>query len=630
MGEGKSSVIVPIVATALADGGKLVRVVVLKPLSTQMFRLLVQKLSGLTNRRIFYMPFSRSVELDKTKATHMRQLYDECMRVRGVLLVQPEHILSFKLIGLERLYQGDKELASVLLDTQHWLEKNTRDILDESDEILHVRHELIYTIGEQQSLESSPDRWVIVQEIFGLVKFHMTAVSDEFPQGLEFETGLEAQKKTGCFPIIRILKPEAGKELLLKVASDILKGLLPTVSFRLFPADIRELALSFITDTNITLEHVQPLLDYCGNDTSMAFLLLLRGLIAENILFFALKEKRWRVDYGLTPNRIPKTSLAVPFRAKDVPAPRAEFSHPDVAITLTCLSYYYTGLNDSQLRDCFKILIQLSNPVVQYEGWIQGLGDAVPETLRKLNGINLLDNEECANTVFPLFRFNKSVIDFYLSHAIFPKEAKEFPYKLSSSGWDIAQAKTHPTTGFSGTNDNRDLLPLSVCQHAPPEQLNTNAKVLSYLLQVENSYTCAKGSDGERLSVDALLEMLVGQNPQIRVLLDVGAQVLEYGNEEVADRWLSLVPESKAQAVVFFDENDELIVLSRDKSKEPYEISVFAKQMDQCLVYLDEVHTRGTDLKLPRDSRAAVTLGPNLTKDRLVQGNIVSFLNYLF
>lgn len=81
---------------------------------------------------------------------------------------------------------------------------------------------------------------------------------------------------------------------------------------------------------------------------------------------------------------------------------------------------------------------------------------------------------------------------------------------------------------------------------------------------------------------------------------------------------------------MFFDENDELIVLSRDKSKEPYEISVFAKQMDQCLVYLDEVHTRGTDLKLPRDSRAAVTLGPNLTKDRLVQGNIVSFLNYLF
>jgi hypothetical protein len=42
--------------------------------------------------------------------------------------------------------------------------------------------------------------------------------------------------------------------------------------------------------------------------------------------------------------------------------------------------------------------------------------------------------------------------------------------------------------------------------------------------------------------------------------------------------------------------------------------------MDQCLVYLDEAHTRGTDLKMPENYRAIVTLGPGLTKDRLVQG----------
>ncbi|KAE8440619.1 hypothetical protein EG329_007021 [Mollisiaceae sp. DMI_Dod_QoI] len=41
--------------------------------------------------------------------------------------------------------------------------------------------------------------------------------------------------------------------------------------------------------------------------------------------------------------------------------------------------------------------------------------------------------------------------------------------------------------------------------------------------------------------------------------------------------------------------------------------------MDRCLVYLDESHTRGTDLKLPSHYRAIVTLGPDLTKDRLAQ-----------
>ncbi|KAI5839418.1 hypothetical protein DFP73DRAFT_211814 [Morchella snyderi] len=617
MGEGKSSVIVPIISAALADGERLVRVVVLKPLSSQMFRLLVQKLSGLTNRRIFSMPFSRAVDLDKTKVEEIRNLYQECAQVQGVLLVQPEHILSFKLIGLERLEGGDKQLSRILLDTQHWLEMNSRDILDESDEILRHENELIYTIGAQQSLENSPDRWIIVQEIFNLIKLHTAAVSEAIHQGIEVE-----KEVPGSFPVTRILKSEAGTMLLHKVASDVIKGHLSTVSFRGFDQDMRQLAYDFITDTNVDRTRVEPLLEHFEKDeTSRVSLLLLRGLIAENIIFFALKEKRWRVNYGLTPKRLPKTLLAVPYRAKDIPAPRAEFSHPDVAITLTCLSYYYNGLSDTQLGDCFKALFKLSNPVAVYEKWIQGLDDVVPETLRKLSGINLLDDEERINTIFPLFRYNKAVVDFYLSSVVFPKHAKEFPSKLSSSGWDIGAEKKHPTTGFSGTNDNRDLLPLSVSQYERPEQLNTNAKVLNYLLQHENDYVCAETKNGERMDTDELLEMLVNKDPPIQVLLDVGAQVLELRNKEVADHWLSKAKASNThwQAVVFFNENDELTVLSEDRTTEAFELSTFSKQMDQCLVYLDEVHTRGTDLKLPLKSRAAVTLGPNLTKDRLVQ-----------
>jgi len=95
---------------------------------------------------------------------------------------------------------------------------------------------------------------------------------------------------------------------------------------------------------------------------------------------------------------------------------------------------------------------------------------------------------------------------------------------------------------------------------------------------------------------------------------------LELQNEDMARVWLSYVPEGQAQAAVFFDSQNELCVLSRDGRKEPLLISPFAKQMDQCLVYLDESHTRGTDLRLPPHYRAIVTLGPGLTKDRLVQG----------
>jgi hypothetical protein len=105
------------------------------------------------------------------------------------------------------------------------------------------------------------------------------------------------------------------------------------------------------------------------------------------------------------------------------------------------------------------------------------------------------------------------------------------------------------------------------------------------------------------------------------VILDVGAQILELSNLEVAREWLKIMPDhDRTQAVVFFNDSDELSVLDHKGHIEPLQTSSFAKQLDVCLVFLDEAHTRGTDLRLPEYYRAAVTLGANLTKDRLVQG----------
>lgn len=250
--------------------------------------------------------------------------------------------------------------------------------------------------------------------------------------------------------------------------------------------------------------------------------------------------------------------------------------------------------------------------------------------LNRITGINLDDKKQWKDIIHPTLNYNKAVIDSYLSSVVFPMEAKEFPHKLSTSGWDVAALKTHPTTGFSGTNDNQYLLPLSMKQLDTPEQLNTNARVLSFLLRKENSYMYTAGPNDERLGVEQLLRILA-DNPgkrEIKVLLDVGAQVLELRNHEVAKRWLELVPDYTALAAVYFNENDELTVLTKDGNTEPLMVSAYADRLDNCLVYLDEAHTRGTDLKLPRKGRAAVTLGPNLTKDRLVQGTNYSSFRY--
>lgn len=608
MGEGKSSVIVPIVAAALADRKKLVRVVVLKQLSTQMFHLLLRKLGGMLGRRIFHMPISRSIRLDVHKARQIQNLCEECMRTGGIILVQPEHLLSFELIGLERLLSGELELGNVLTETKRWLEDSSRDILDESDEILSVRFELVYTMGMQRAIEFTPDRWTIIEHVLGLVSRFAEAVSHLFPLGLELRP-----MYPGGFPRIRILQPDAADKLLEMVGREVCEAGLPGVPVWNFPPHVRAALFRFLTDNDMSEAEAAPLQQHAfGVDSMKRSVLLIKGLLAGGILAFAIQQKRWRVNYGLDLSR---TMLAVPYRAKDSPATRAEFSHPDTTIVLTCLSYYYGGLSDEQLHTAFEKLLVCDHAQEEYEDWVRNAPE-LPPAFRQLAGINLSDPAQCSRAVFPSLRHSKGAIDFYMSTIVFPKEMKEFPHKLSSSGWDIARAKTQPTTGFSGTNDSRYILPLSVSQCDLPQQLHTNAAVLDYLLRPENSFRHAiPESRSESLDAESLLQIVIGSKSPVRVILDVGAQVLEWTNEEVARSWLSRVPASEAQAAVFFNNRNVLSVLSRDGLTESLMTSPFAKQMDQCLVYLDEAHTRGTDLNLPPDYRAAVTLGPHLTKD---------------
>ena len=94
--------------------------------------------------------------------------------------------------------------------------------------------------------------------------------------------------------------------------------------------------------------------------------------------------------------------------------------------------------------------------------------------------------------------------------------------------------------------------------------------------------------------------------------------MLELQNYELAQAWLDISP--GASAAIYFNEDDELTVLTRDGNTQLLVSSPLVQQPDQCLVYLDDAHTRGTDIKLPTGFRAAVTLGPKVTKDHLAQG----------
>ncbi|KAK1819431.1 hypothetical protein LTR12_006132 [Friedmanniomyces endolithicus] len=245
----------------------------------------------------------------------------------------------------------------------------------------------------------------------------------------------------------------------------------------------------------------------------------------------------------------------------------------------------------------------------------------MPAAFAQLNSINLKDRHQFATELLPRLRFSKASIDYFLANIVFPKEMKEFPHKLSASGWDIGKKKASPTTGFSSTNDSRTALPLHVHQLNLPNQRHTNALVLDYLLRDSNDVQIIPALASLRADVltsdaERLLNMVIKLKPPAQVILDVGAQILKLSNVEVTKRWLVL-SDASVQAVVFFNQVDELSVINRKGRVEVLQTSAFATQLNVCLVFLDESHTRGTDLRLPETYCAAVTLGANLTKDRL-------------
>ncbi|KAF9894293.1 hypothetical protein FE257_007796 [Aspergillus nanangensis] len=593
MGEGKTSVITPMIALALTDSTQLLRIMVLKPLLRQSINLL-SRLGCMLNRRVYHIPFSRDTPLDSLQLAQLQSIYQDCLASGDILVTIPEHILSFRLIGLD-LADRDPDFAQNVIRLETWLNGNCRNLIDESDEVLDPKFQPSYTVGQQQSMDGDSDRWEVTQSLLALVEEQAIELQHENSGWLDVE------RNGSRFPILHFLKANT-VQVLVK---------------RLFTA-LGEKGLA-----GIPLNHDVKILRSCFEDgIFLRKLLVLRGLFAHQILHFVLTGKRWLVDYGLHPSRC---IMAVPYRAKGVPSENAEFGHPDVAIALTCLSYYYHGLTENQVRHCFSLLDKENDASAEYQNWVTRDISSLPTGLRQLSGANLDDATLLKEVLYPHLNYQKGLIDFFLSRVVFPREAKEFPYKLCTSAWDLPSRTGQPlTTGFSGTNDNRFLLPYSTPQRDLPHLIHTNAMVLSHLLRQENRQcVLARDKQGHRLRARPLVDLINSQEPPVRVIIDVGAQILESSNHSIAEYWLSVTP--TAEGAIYFDENDEAVVVDCEGHIERLFASPFRHRMDTCLVFMDQQHTRGVDLKLPGDYRAAVTLGPRLTKDRLMQVECVDW-----
>ncbi|KAA8623344.1 DUF3638 multi-domain protein [Pyrenophora tritici-repentis] len=637
MGKGKTSCILPMVAALLANGNDLARVVVPRALLLQSAQAMQAKLGGLVNRELIHLPFSRKTPLTESLINLYGRIHTRLRDHRGVVIALPEHILSFKLSGLQQLCDEHLKAASIMIELQRWLDEHTRDILDECDVSLAIRTQLVYPSGTQMTVDGHPMRWQVTQAVLQLVKDFSSTVQSKYPRSIEI-----VKRGANGFPLIYFLRKDAEDYLIELLVKIICKGQVPSIiPCAEYPTSVKQDLEAYISKPTVRSGVVSRITSYLQDKQAFVRVInLLRGFFVNRILVATLK-KRWNVQYGLHPTRAP---IAVPYLAKGVPSPAAEWGHPDVAITLTCLSFYYEGLSLQQFKEAFEHLVKTDEPSVQYEKWFPK-EYAIPKELEDYASINAEDERQLSELCH-VVRSSASSVDFYLNSFVFPKYAKTFKLKLQASGWNLFPSITENTgprlTGFSGTNDSRHQLPLLVQQRDLPQLAHTNAEVPYYLLAPRNqSYMRMVSPNGVRWSEMDLLENLAKtfwapqsngrpkfskhastfwssqQQSPIRILIDAGAQVLEHSNRDFARAWLEA--DSMAAAAVYFDDDHRVWALYRTGRCIPLVASPFVDDLERCVVYLDESHCRGTDIKFPPHARAAVTLGQHLTKDALVQ-----------
>lgn len=264
----------------------------------------------------------------------------------------------------------------------------------------------------------------------------------------------------------------------------------------------------------------------------------------------------------------------------------------------------------------FKLLESQQNANEIYQRWIDSIPhQLVDDTIQSYNGVNLSDPKQRNELVFPLFKYNMHVIDYWLSNLVYPKEAKTFSHKLMCTAWDLVSDNfTHTVSGFSGTNDTKNILPLPIKQNDMKELEQTNDNVRKILLLPENS-----GYIHLQANVRGLQILIELSKLGIPVLLDAGACMLELNNEQVAKQWLNFVDSKLYDAAVYFDSLDVMTTVDRNGCITEFDCSVYRNKLDRCLVYLDDAHTRGTDLKFPPGWKACVTLSGDITRDKTVQ-----------
>ena len=220
-----------------------------------------------------------------------------------------------------------------------------------------------------------------------------------------------------------------------------------------------------------------------------------------------------------------------------------------------------------------------------------------------------------------LLAFEADVIHYYLRQIVFPKTMQQQRVKITASGQELGSDMLFGRRlGFSGTPSN--LLPVDIVLCNFEE--GSEGKIIRSLTDdavTKEAQISLDLMEPEAIewTVRGILDQIAhSTSPQFHALIDTGALITGFSNEEVA-RYLVDTGLKHVQGCVFLDHLDRKMIYIRGAAKS-IPLSECGLSRGSRFTFYDQVHTTGMDIKQQINACACLTIGKDMVFRDYAQG----------
>lgn len=634
MGQGKSSVWLPLLALQKADGVHFPVIIVPKANYETVRNNLRETLGGAFDRAIHAMSFDRNSDFSVASLQNKLDLLHEIRQKREGLIMTNKTkrgmsglVLKFKELLLQ--YKKDPKNPPLVQQLQlmqkilKLFKDNGLAIIDEADQIINAKLEVNFTIDDAE--EMPPSRCQLISSVYAQLR------------------SPEIMKLIGGDPLFQdlaILPEDYHKNIKRPLLDNIVKSILKN------PKNPLHSFFDFLnTPDSKDLKLVMSYLDGSGGEESEKYVEGIGrrdpsvrdqiALLKEELNSFLplTLNKRFRVDYGFSQKKTgsdsPQHWLAIPYSGNDCPVEGSEFRSPDIVANYTILSLWRNGIPTDVLFNIVKKLktdaaseklrrdLPTLDDTAGYKAFLQLCGD--DKELREIN-FSVCSEADCKKIADKINESRKIDPERFLTlitEQILPC-IKVFPKQITSNSIDLVNM-FKSAVGFTGT-------PWNLVTY--PQMMRSNTKTIEGLegkTAVLLFEKISREPDGIRVLRDAsfpnILKSLIHEKDH--ALIDTGAVFNTQKHEEVAKEILKLLQSrnSKQKGVVFF-KNDQAMVMEPDENNNfrSKPLAESGLKPEERFTYYDQAHSTGTDISQDLLAAATLTIGKDTTLRDFAQG----------